>query len=384
MELQTEHLILREMTESDFDSLKAVLADSDIMHHYPYTFDDERIRDWIKRNIERYRIFGFGLWAVCLKDNCEMIGDCGLTMQMIGKTIKPEIGYHIRKDMQRRGFAREAAFAVRDWTFKNTTFNEIYSYMKSTNEPSAKCAQSWGCKFAEEFKDEENEITKVFCITREEWTSMMNLKAYDVSASSFDKKIGSLSNYDEAYNFFASFLKKGDKILDSACGPGNISRYLNNVVSDLDLTLMDLSSNMLEIASSYLPNARILQSNICDFELNEKFDAIINGFGLPYLFPDETEQHFKTVYNHLKAGGIYYVSFMDVNAERYPGKENYVQEEHPSFNPDVTIRVNYHSQDSIVKKLTSLGFELLKKWNLDYKEPDGSITTDVVLVFRRR
>ena len=127
-----------------------------------------------------------------------------------------------------------------------------------------------------------------------------------------------------------------------------------------------------------------MQSNICDFELNEKFDAIINGFGLPYLFPDETEQHFKTVYNHLKAGGIYYVSFMDVNAERYPGKENYVQEEHPSFNPDVTIRVNYHSQDSIVKKLISLGFELLKKWNLDYKEPDGSITTDVVLVFRRR
>lgn len=27
--------------------------------------------------IERYRVFGFGLWAVCLQSSGEMIGDCG-------------------------------------------------------------------------------------------------------------------------------------------------------------------------------------------------------------------------------------------------------------------------------------------------------------------
>ncbi len=384
MILQTERLILREMTEADFDSLKAVLSDSDIMQHYPYTFDDERVRGWINRNIERNRIFGFGLWAVCLKETGEMIGDCGLTMQMIGNVIKPEIGYHILKSQQRKGFAREAAVAVRDWAFKNTPFNEIYSYMKYTNEPSARCAQSWGCKFVEEFKDDINEITKVYRITRKEWTSIMNLKAYDVSASSFDKKIGALSNYDEAYKYFASFLKTGSKVLDTACGPANISRFINSQVSDLDFTLMDLAPNMLEIASGYLPKAKTVCSNICDFELEEKFDGIINGFGLPYLFPDEADNHFKTVYASLKEGGVYYLSFMNVNSEKYPGKDNYVQEEHPSFNPEVTIRVNYYSQETIVKKLTDLGFELLKKWNLNYKEADGSITTDVVLVLNRR
>ena len=30
--------------------------------------------------MKRYRVFGFGLWAVCLKGTGEMIGDCGLTM----------------------------------------------------------------------------------------------------------------------------------------------------------------------------------------------------------------------------------------------------------------------------------------------------------------
>ena len=76
-----------------------------------------------------YRIFGFGLWAVCLKETGEMIGDCGLTMQVIHGKIKPEIGYHIRKDRQRKEYAREAATAVRDWTFQNTPFNVVYSYM---------------------------------------------------------------------------------------------------------------------------------------------------------------------------------------------------------------------------------------------------------------
>lgn len=170
--LKTKRLILREMTEDDFDALYKILADSDIMEHYPYTFDENRVRNWIKRNIERYQIFGFGLWAVCLKETGEMIGDCGLTMQTINGQIKPEIGYHIRADKRQSGFAKEAAIAVRDWTFQNTPFNVIYSYMKHTNEPSYKTAISYGCKRVDEFKDDENGITKVFAITRESWMSL--------------------------------------------------------------------------------------------------------------------------------------------------------------------------------------------------------------------
>ena len=101
MTIKTDRLILREMTADDYDALYAVLADSDIMQHYPYTFDEK---------------------------------------------------------------------GVRDWTFRSTPFNEIYSYMKGTNEPSARAALSWGCRQVDEFRDEENEITKVFCITRDEWT----------------------------------------------------------------------------------------------------------------------------------------------------------------------------------------------------------------------
>lgn len=169
MIIETERLILREMTEDDYEALFKVLSDAAIMEHYPYSFDEARVRGWIDRNIEGYKTFGFGLWAVCLKETGEMIGDCGLTMQMIHDCIRPEIGYHIRADKQKKGYAKEAASAVRDWTFNNTTFNEIYSYMKYTNEPSARTAMSYGCSFVEEFEDDVNTKTRVYRIDRKTW-----------------------------------------------------------------------------------------------------------------------------------------------------------------------------------------------------------------------
>lgn len=166
MKIQTSRLFLREMTPNDFSCIYAVLADSDIMQHYPYTFDASRVHNWIKRNLERYRSHGFGLWAVCLKETGEIVGDCGLTMQNINGDIKPEIGYHIAKAYQRKGYAKEAANAVRDWAFLNTSFDMVYSYMKKSNLPSVATARSIGMTFIEEYTDSEGEQTVVYGISR--------------------------------------------------------------------------------------------------------------------------------------------------------------------------------------------------------------------------
>lgn len=169
MKIETKRLFLREMTLADFDALYTVLADSDIMQHYPYTFDETRVRNWINKNIDRYRVFGFGLWAVCLQSTGKMIGDCGLTMQNIGGTILPEIGYHIAKAYQRQGYAKEAARAVRDWIFANTTFGMVYSYMKKSNIPSSATACANGMTLLDEFTDDMGEQTVVYGISRHEW-----------------------------------------------------------------------------------------------------------------------------------------------------------------------------------------------------------------------
>ena len=169
MILETKRLILREMDQNDFNSLYAVLADSDIMEHYPYTFDEVRVQNWITRNMDRYRKDGFGLWAVVLKEIGEMIGDCGITMQNIHGQWLPEIGYHIRADHQRKGYASEAAAACIRYAFENYDFPAVYSYMKYTNIPSQKTAIKNGMRFIEEYEDPDNIYTHVFAIQRTEW-----------------------------------------------------------------------------------------------------------------------------------------------------------------------------------------------------------------------
>jgi len=76
--------------------------------------------------------------------------------------FKEKIGYHIRGNMQRKGYASEAAKAVRDWTFEHTPFEKVYSYMSVDNIPSQKTAMSYGAVFEKECKDETGEIIQVY------------------------------------------------------------------------------------------------------------------------------------------------------------------------------------------------------------------------------
>lgn len=167
--LETERLVLRELTPEDFDDLYAVLGDADISAHYPYTFDEARVRSWIARNQARYEKDGFGLWAVILKETGHLIGDCGVTLQNIHGQLLPEIGYHIRKDCQRKGYASEAAAACIRWAFAHYGFPAVYSYMKYTNIPSQKTAMKNGMTFVEEYEDPDNTFTRVYRITKEDW-----------------------------------------------------------------------------------------------------------------------------------------------------------------------------------------------------------------------
>ena len=170
--IETERLILRNYTPEDFDALFEIMSDSETMQHYPSPFDEERTRNWIKWNLENYKKYGFGLWAVTLKETGEFIGDCGITIQNIDGELLPEIGYHINKKYWRKGFAKEAAKACRDWFFINTKYDAIYSYMKYTNVASYKTAITNGMKKVKEYADPKNEISYAYAITRGEWEKL--------------------------------------------------------------------------------------------------------------------------------------------------------------------------------------------------------------------
>ena len=86
-----------------------------------------------------------------------------------------EIGYHLHRDWQKRGYAREAARACRDWAFEHTPFNTLYSSMKADNAPSIGVARANGMQLVEEYTDDENERSVVYAVTRSEWTAEKGL-----------------------------------------------------------------------------------------------------------------------------------------------------------------------------------------------------------------
>lgn len=167
--IETERLYLREMTEEDFAALASVLSDGETMRFYPAPYDEKGVRRWLDWSFDNYRKYGFGLWAVVLKETGRMIGDCGLTMQPIDGEWLPEIGYHLHKDFWRQGYAKEAASAVRDWAFRHTDFPALYSYMTVENIPSAATARSVGLRWVKEYVDpRDGERLSVYRIGRDE------------------------------------------------------------------------------------------------------------------------------------------------------------------------------------------------------------------------
>lgn len=140
MILETERLALRELDQSDFAALRAILQDEAVMYAYEHAFTNREVQAWLDRQRDRYAKDGFGLWAMVEKATGEMMGQCGLTLQDWGERQVPEIGYHLRRDRWRQGFAIEAAAACREYGFHTLNFPELFSIIRDNNHPSQRVA----------------------------------------------------------------------------------------------------------------------------------------------------------------------------------------------------------------------------------------------------
>ena len=138
--VETDRLRLREMSETDMPALSRILQDSEVMYAYEHAFSDEEVRRWYEKQAENYRRYGFGLWAVVLKQTEEMIGQCGLTMQAWNTRTVPEIGYHLAKTHWHRGYAIEAARACKRYAFECLGIDEVFSIIRDNNIASMNVA----------------------------------------------------------------------------------------------------------------------------------------------------------------------------------------------------------------------------------------------------
>lgn len=144
MILETERLMLREMNQEDYEALCRMLQDEEVMYAYEHAFEEEEAHQWLDRQIQRYQEFGYGLWAVILKENGEMIGQCGITRQECdGKTVL-EVGYLFEKAYWHHGYATEAAAACKEYAFEKLGAKEVYSIIRDNNQASQNVAKRNG------------------------------------------------------------------------------------------------------------------------------------------------------------------------------------------------------------------------------------------------
>lgn len=143
LQIETTRLRLRELTLEDAPAMGAIWGDAETMRWYPRALTREEIEEWIGRQMSRYPS-GTGLLGMVLKETAELIGDCGPTWQEVDGVAEVEIGYHVHRAHQGRGYATEAARQARDYGFTELGRESVISLIRPENGPSRRVAEKNG------------------------------------------------------------------------------------------------------------------------------------------------------------------------------------------------------------------------------------------------
>ncbi len=91
-------------------------------------------------------------------------------------------------------------------------------------------------------------------------------------------------------------------LLDISCGGG---KNIFHLKKHYPITGLDLSSDMLRLASKLNPEATFVQADMRNFSLDKTYDAMLVDDGINHLITKEDlEQTLSKAYQHLNPGGV--------------------------------------------------------------------------------
>ena len=144
---------------------------------------------------------------------------------------------------------------------------------------------------------------------------------YDVFARFYDAAMDDPTpRGDRVLRSIRRFSSHASSVLELGCGTGSILAQLTAFPA---LTGLDRSPKMLAVASQKVPAARLLQGDIQEFWLGERFDVVVCAFDtLNHLLTfDAWQSLFEAVYDHLVAGGLFIFDVNTVGELRRLGEE---------------------------------------------------------------
>lgn len=157
--IETPRLILREFVPEDLTGLYRLYEATDTRYIEPLAQDRDEELEKLKSYIHYiYGFYGFGLWAVCLKETGELIGRCGLHVMFIGDQGEYELGYMISGHYEGQGYASEAVRAILEYADETLEAPRVVIKVHQENERSIQFAQHLGFKKMEKDLPDEPEI----------------------------------------------------------------------------------------------------------------------------------------------------------------------------------------------------------------------------------
>ena len=117
MPLETDRLLLRDLEPDDLDDLAAIFADEEAMRWIGAggVLGRDVAAGMIEREQRHYRERGWGQWATVERASGHVIGVCGLILwPAIGGREELEVAYLLARHAWGKGYATEAAAAIRD------------------------------------------------------------------------------------------------------------------------------------------------------------------------------------------------------------------------------------------------------------------------------
>lgn len=154
--MKTKRLALKIYTENNKNDLFALFGDESVMKHVDNgVMTAEQIEKLWQRLFEKLYAENLKtVWAVFALEDARYVGHASLRP----RPTKPEdweIGYVLKKNEWRKGFATEIAFALIDLGFNKLNLPEIYATVDDDNFPSIHVLTKAGMSFLEFDYDEQ-------------------------------------------------------------------------------------------------------------------------------------------------------------------------------------------------------------------------------------
>ncbi|MCX6619625.1 MAG: GNAT family N-acetyltransferase [Acidobacteria bacterium] len=150
MRFETERLLLTEWSPGDWTAFRPIATDPEVMRHITggLAWPDERIRDFIGRQITKFEQAGYCRWKLTLKETGGLAGFCG------GGSLHglewEEIGWWLARPLWGRGLATEAARAALDDLFVRVGLEQLVSVARPENQASIGVMRKLGLRFSKE------------------------------------------------------------------------------------------------------------------------------------------------------------------------------------------------------------------------------------------